>query len=352
MSVHLSTTESSPPARVGQETGREAVVLRQPRRNWFVATGRFIAFRVLGLVATLFVSSVVIFGSLYLAPGTPLTFLTHGRSVSPEAIAILKQQFSLDQPVVVQYGRWIAGLLRGDLGTSIISNDSVAMLLAPRAENTAWLIIVSALVVVLGGLVIGVVAGLKPGRVTGVLMGLVTASMAVPAFVAAVVLTLVFAVQLEWFPVFGTGEGVGDRLYHLVLPAISLALASVAFVARLSRAAVQQELGGDHVQTAISRGLPFIAVVRRHVLRNAVVPVITVAGLTVAALLAGSVVVEQVFQLNGLGSYLVTAVQHKDFPVVQAICMIYVASFVLLNTVIDIAYALLDPRISTGGRAR
>ena len=129
-----------------------------------------------------------------------------------------------------------------------------------------------------------------------------------------------------------------------------MALASVAFVARLTRAAVREELGADHVQTAVGRGLSYRSVVRRHVLRNAAVPVVTVAGLTLAALIAGSVVVEQVFQLNGLGSYLVGSVQQKDFPVVQAICLVYVAAFIVLNTLIDLTYSLLDPRISVGRR--
>jgi peptide/nickel transport system permease protein len=178
-----------------------------------------------------------------------------------------------------------------------------------------------------------------------------TAVMAVPTFVAAVVLIVVFAVNLGWFPVFGAGTPGIDAVYHTVLPAISLALASVAFVARLTQAAIRQELSADHVQTAISRGLPRRFVIQRHVIRNAAMPVLTVAGLTIAGLIAGSVVVEQVFQLGGLGQFMVSSVQQKDFPVVQAICLVYVTAFIVLNTLIDLAYALLDPRVSLGRKA-
>jgi len=151
--------------------------------------------------------------------------------------------------------------------------------------------------------------------------------------------------------VFGAGAPGGDAVYHMVLPAVALAIASVAFVARLAQGAIRAELGSDHVQTAKSRGLPGSVIVRRHVIRNAAMPVLTVAGLTIAGLIAGSVVIEQVFQLGGLGQLLVSSVQQKDFPVVQAICLVYVAAFIVLNTLIDLAYTLLDPRVSTGRSA-
>jgi peptide/nickel transport system permease protein len=172
--------------------------------------------------------------------------------------------------------------------------------------------------------------------------------MAIPGFVAAVVLMLVFSVQLGWFPTFGAGSPGPDALFHTLLPAAALSLASIAFVARLTQSAIRAELSADHVQTAISRGLAYRFIVRRHVVRNAAMPVLTVAGLTIAGLIAGSVVIEQIFQLGGLGQLLVSSVQKKDFPVVQAICLLYVVAFIVLNTLIDIAYALLDPRVSLG----
>lgn len=315
-------------------------------RGW--GTLRFVAGRVAGLVATLIIASLVVFGALYAAPGNPLTFLTHGRSMSPEAIAALQAQYHLNDPVWVQYLRWLGGVLQGDFGTSIIYNQPVSSLLASRAATTVLLVVMAAVVVLLVGLSIGTFAGLRPGWLSRSTMAGATAVMAVPTFVAAVVLIIVFAVDLGWFPVFGAGNPGVDAVYHLVLPALALALSSVAFVARLTQTAIRQELTSDHVQTATSRGLARRFVIQRHVIRNAAMPVLTVAGLTIAGLIAGSVVVEQVFQLGGLGQFLVSSVQQKDFPVVQAICLVYVTAFIVLNTLIDLAYALLDPRVSLG----
>lgn len=309
---------------------------------------RFIAARIVGLVVTLFIASLVVFGALYAAPGSPLTYLTHGRTMSPDAIAAIKAEYHLDDSIWQQYLRWLLGVVHGDFGTSITYNQPVSSLVGSRASATALLVLMAAAIVLVLGLAIGTLAGLKPGWLSRSAMAGATGVMAVPTFVGAVVLIIVFAVDLEWFPVFGAGRAGLDEVYHLVLPSIALALASVAFVARLAQTAIRQELSADHVQTAISRGLPRRAVVRRHVMRNAAMPVLTVAGLTIAGLIAGSVVVEQVFQLGGLGQFLVNSVQQKDFPVVQAICLVYVAAFIVLNTLIDIAYTLLDPRVSIG----
>lgn len=312
------------------------------------AMTRFIGGRIVGLAVTLFVASLVVFGALLAAPGDPITFLTHGRTMSPEAIAQLRAEYHLDDPVWLQYLRWLGGVLHGDFGTSIIYHQPVSTLIASRAPSTVLLVILAAVVVLAVGLAIGLFAGLRPGLLSKSVMVAATGFMAIPTFVAAVVLIIVFGVNLGWFPVFGAGAPGIDAIYHSVLPAISLALASVAFVARLAQTAIRAELGSDHVQTAISRGLPRRVVVSRHVVRNAAMPVLTVAGLTIAGLIAGSVVVEQVFQLGGLGQLLVSSVQQKDFPVVQAVCLVYVAAFIVLNTLIDLAYTLLDPRVQLG----
>jgi peptide/nickel transport system permease protein len=166
-----------------------------------------------------------------------------------------------------------------------------------------------------------------------------------------VVLQFLFAVEVPWFPALGDGSGVLDSLRHLILPAIALAASSIALVTRVTRTAVREELDREHVQTAVSRGLPWTAVVRRHVLRNAAIPITTIVGLTIASLIALSAVIETAFGLNGLGSYLVVAAQNKDFAVVQGISLVLVVAFVLTNALVDIAYALLDPRVALGTRA-
>jgi len=311
-------------------------------------TVRFLLGRLTALVITLLIASFAVFGAIYLAPGTPLSFLTHGRSVSPDDVAALKREYHLDEPFLAQYGHWLAGLLHGDLGRSIIYKQDVLSLVGARAPNTVWLVGVASVLILVLGLAVGITAGLRPGRLDASLMVLATAGMAVPAFVAAIVLITVFAVNLGWFPVFGAGTGIGDRLWHLALPSVALAGTSIAYVARLTRSSVREELASEHVQTAVSRGLPYSLVVRRHVLRNAAIPIATVAGLTVGSLIAGAVVIEQAFQLNGLGSYLVLAVGQKDFPVVQAISLLFVTAFIVINTGVDVLYAVLDPRVNAG----
>lgn len=310
---------------------------------------RFLLGRLIALVVTLLLASLAVYGALYLAPGSPIAFLTRGRTTSPEELEAIKAQYHLDEGFLGQYTHWISGILHGDFGTSILGKAPVLSLLGGRAYNTLLLVVFAAVIILIVGLAVGITAGLKPGWIDKSLMVGATGAMAVPAFVAAIVLVLIFAVNLQWFPVFGTGDGgLADHLYHLVLPSIALAFASVAYVARLTRAAVRTEADSDHVQTAVSRGLPRSAVISRHVLRNAMIPIVTVAGLTIGGLIAGAVVIEQVFQLNGLGSFLVQAVGQKDFPVVQAIVLILVAVFIVLNTVVDVLYALLDPRITAG----
>ena len=313
-----------------------------------MTTVRFLTGRLIALVITLLLASMAIYGAMFLAPGSPLAFLTRGRTMSPEELDAIAAQYHLNEPVWRQYLYWLNGVLHGDLGTSILQKAPVTSLIGERAVNTLWLVVCASILILVVGLIVGIIAGLKPGWIDTSLMLTATAAMAIPAFVAAIILILIFAVNLQWFPVFGQGEGFTDRIYHLVLPSVALALASVAYVARLTRAAIRSEAESDHVQTAISRGLPQRSIISKHILRNAMIPIVTVAGLTIGGLIAGAVVIEQVFQLNGLGSYLVEAVGSKDFPVVQAISLILVASFIVLNTIVDLLYAALDPRIVVG----
>lgn len=311
---------------------------------------RLVAARLFGMMVTLLAASFVIFAALHVAPGSPIDFLSQGRTLSPEAIAALERQYHLGDPFLKQYVRWLVGTVQGDFGVSIFYNVPVAELLTSRAVNTLWLIGLAWLIIVVTGLAVGVLAGLRPGLVDTTVTLVATLVMAVPAFVTAVVLIFVFSVALGWLPAFGPGTGFLGRIEHTVLPAISLALLSIGYLARQTRVAVRQELDSEHVVTAVSRGLPQRLVQRKHVLRNASVPTITTLGLTIPVLLATSVIVEQVFQLNGLGSLLITSVQQQDFAVVQAISLLYVATFIVLNTVVDLVCSLLDPRITLGGK--
>jgi peptide/nickel transport system permease protein len=299
--------------------------------------------RLVSLVVTLLVASVAIYGALYLAPGDPATLLAGGHA-TPSLIASIARQEHLNQPFVVRYWDWLDGVLHGNLGESFLYKQPVASLIAGRVLNTLFLVVYAAILIIVGGVALGLLAALR--RRTGVAITIGTSiGLATPSFVAAIILITIFAVNLKWFPVFGAGTGFAGRLSHLTLPAIALALSWLAYTAQLTRAAVHEELGREHVETAHSRGIRERRVVWRHVFRNAMIPITTVSGLTVAGLIAGDVVVEQAFGIDGLGSFLVQSTLDKDFASVQAVALILVTAFVVINAIVDLWSLALDPRL-------
>ena len=310
---------------------------------------RFVAGRVLAIAGTLLVTSLLVFASVHLAPGDPESFLLKGRPTTPEAIAAVRAQYHLDDPLPAQYAQWLAGVLRGDFGRSLQFRQDVGGLVAGRLGTTALLIAYASLLMLGLGVGLGVLAALRPGVVDRLVLLVTTTATATPAFVAAIVLISLGSIQLGWFPAYGNGEGLADRLHHLTLPAVALALSLIGLLARVTRAATLEELAREHVEVARSRGVPERIVVRRHVLRNALGPIVTVTGVVVATLLVTTVVVEIAFGLSGVGSLLVQAVTAQDFPVVQAICLLIVAAFVVTNLLIDVCYPLIDPRVRVSG---
>src|SRR5690242_16200857 len=302
---------------------------------------RFLAKRLSMLVATLLVASFAIYGALYLAPGSPIAALTGGRTLPPQALAEISARYHLNEPFLARYWLWLTGALHGDLGESIPLHEKVSTLIEQRVGVTIQLVFLTAVIIVIVGVGLGIVGALGRGAIDVGVLFAAAVSAALPAFAAAVILQFVFGVTLGWLPVLGTGNGFLDSVRHLTLPAVALAATSVALVARVTRTAVREELDKEHVQTAVSRGLPWSGVVRRHVLRNAAIPITTVVGITVASLIALSAVVETAFGLNGLGAYLVQAAQNKDFAVVQGISLVLVFAFVVTNVVVDVTYALL-----------
>ena len=313
----------------------------------------FMARRLAMLVATLLVASFAIYGALYLAPGSPIAALTGGRTVPPEVMAQLEARYHLNEPFLARYWLWLTSALHGDLGESIPLHEQVNTLIGQRIGVTLSLVLLTSAIIVVVGVGLGIVGALGRGTVDASVLLVSTVSAALPAFAAAVLLQFVFGVAARLVP--GPRDrrrASSTRLKHLTLPALALAATSVALVTRVTRTAVRDELEREHVQTAVSRGLPWSDVVRRHVLRNAAIPITTVVGITIASLIALSAVVETAFGLNGLGAYLVQAAQNKDFAVVQGISLVLVFAFVVTNVVIDIAYALLDPRVTLGSRAQ
>ena len=313
---------------------------------------RFLIRRVTMLVVTVLVASFAIYSAMYLAPGSPIAALTGGRTPSPEAIKVLEQRYHLNDPFFVRYVRWLGGALHGDFGRSIPLRQDVSTLIAQRIGTTIQLVLYASILIVVVGIGLGVLGGLKRGFADTVVIVVTTIGAAVPTFVAAIVLLSVFAVQLGWFPALGTGDGLFDQVKHLTLPAVALAFSAVALVARVTRTSVREELRREHVQTATSRGIPMRLIIRRHVLRNASIPITTVVGLTIASLFAASAIVERAFSLNGIGAYLIQAAASKDMAVVQGITLVIVTVFVVINTLVDVLYAILDPRVSLGDRAQ
>jgi peptide/nickel transport system permease protein len=310
----------------------------------------FLGRRILLGIVTILATTFLVHLALYLAPGDPIDFLTAGKPTSPERIAALRAQYHLDDPFLTRYFSWLAGVLHGDLGQSVAFNTDVSTLLASRIPTTLYLVVTSFIVIMVFGLTLGIVSGLRGGRVDTASMATATLLSSVPAFVSSFVLINFFALSLGWFPAIGIGDGSPiDTVWHLVLPSIALALAAGAFVARTTRASVRAELGRDHVATATVRGIPRPLVVSRHVLRNGLLPILSIAGLIIAGLIVGTAFVEQAFAIEGLGKLLVTAARQQDFAVVQAVTLILVLAFVVLNILVDILYWYLDPRVRSDG---
>ena len=306
---------------------------------------RFPATRLVGLVVTLVLASFLIYSSLYLTPGDPVSTLSGGRTLPPEAVQALSDQHHLDDPFFIRYLAWLGDVIRGDLGESLVFNTTVTDLLAARVGTTVMLVAMASVLIFGVGITLGLVAGIRGGLLDKGLLVTTVIGQAIPSFVAAIALIWLFAVRLGWFPAIGSGEGFVDRLHHLTLPAIALTLAYLAYVSRVVRAATREELGREHVETARARGLSPSQIVRRHVVRNAMIPIVTVSGLTIAGLLAATVVVERAFNLDGLGSLLVEAVVRQDVAVVQAVSLILVSAFVVINTLVDLLSKVLDPRV-------
>jgi len=266
-----------------------------------------------------------------------------GAKATDQARAAKRAELGLDDPLLERYWHWLSGALHGRLGMSFTYREDVTTLLGPRLETTLLLVVMAALLIVVVGIGLGVVGGVSD-RWRPLVNVAASLGIAVPTFVAASVLISVFAVQLGWFPTYGAGSGLADSVRHLVLPAIALSIGYGAYVTQLTAAAVREEEGKEHVLTSRGRGIPSRLVLRRHILRNAALPVMTASGLAVAGLVAGALVVEQAFGIDGIGALLVKSVSAKDYPVVLAVSLVIVVVFVVVTTMIDIAQVLLDPR--------
>lgn len=300
------------------------------------------------LLASLAVASVVVFGFMAVLPGSPAR-VALGVGATDEAVAAMEKQYGLDQSLPTQYVEWASGLVRFDLGESYVSGAPIGPQVLDRFQVTLWLVVCAIVLALLVAVPLGTLMAVRHRNISGMLLSAFSQlGVAIPAFLAALLLVAVFAVGLNWLPSGGWTPPAHDPvlfLKQLVLPVISLALVQAAVLARYVRSAVLDVMREDYIRTARAKGLTPMRALTRHGLRNAAIPVVTVLGLQLATLLIGAVVVERVFAIPGLGSGLLDAVAQRDLILVQDIVMLLVAAVLIINFVVDLLYVLIDPRL-------
>lgn len=306
--------------------------------------------KLIGFVLTMLAAAVLVFVVLEVLPGDPALVML-GPDAQPDTLAALREQLGLNQPVVVRFLSWIAGMLRGDFGISYAYNVPVLGLVADRLAVTLPLALMAILITVVLALGLGVFAAANSQRLRGQLvMAFTQFGIAIPSFWFGLLLILLFAIHLGWFPAGGFPEWSKDpiaSLHALVLPACALALVQAAILTRVTRSALLEVLHEDFVRTARAKGLTRREVLWRHALQNALVPIATVMGLQFASLVAGTIVIENVFALPGLGRLIFLAVEQRDLVVVRVIVVLLVGMVILMNYLVDIAYLFIDPRLRT-----
>lgn len=309
---------------------------------------RYLASRLAGMLAVLAIVAVIVFVLTRAASGDPISVLL-GDQATAEDIARVQKDYGLDQPLPVQFAYWVREVLQGNLGQSIFLQRPVTQALWERAEPTTLLALMAVGIAALIGIPCGIVSAVYRGRaVDQVFTGVAMLGASIPSFWFGIVLIQWFAVSLGWFPASGygaPGAPLAERLHALVLPASVLGILNSALIIRFTRASMLDVLGEDYVRTARSKGLPESSVVLKHALRNALVPIVTVLGLTVALMIGGAVVTETVFGLPGVGNLVVNAVLRRDYPVIQGALLVIAAIYVLINFSIDLLYVAVDPRV-------
>ncbi len=308
----------------------------------------YIVRRIIATIPVVTVVAVLAFLLLRLAGGDPAAIIA-GDSATTQQVAEIRAKLGLEQPIVQQFVIWIGRVLRGDFGESFFFKKQVAELILDRLEPTAALAVCTILLAVAVAVPLGVLAAAMRGTwIDRVVMGFSVLGFSVPVFVIGYALIYLFAIELSWLPVQGyqrLAEGFWGFLQRLILPSVTLAIIYVALIARITRASVLEVLGADHVRTARAKGLGSSAILLRHVLRNAAVPIVTVIGLGVALLIGGVVVTESVYGIPGLGRLTVDAVLARDYPTVQAVILLFSVVYVMINLLVDLTYTFLDPRI-------
>lgn len=306
----------------------------------------YIVRRLLSIIPTLLIVGSLVFFVMRLASGDPAVAIL-GASATAESLARLRAEMGLDRPLLVQYGEFIWNAVRGDFGSSLVTGRSVAEQVFAAFPDTVELVFWGMLIGTLIGVPTGIVAGVRPNSIFDYASRIVALiGLSMPAFYLGFLLLFVFALQLEWFPVISAPRGgFFERMYYTFLPALSLGLIQASFIMRIIRSSLLEVMQEDYIRTAHAKGVHPRRVEYRHALKNALIPVITVMGLYIGTLLAGTVLTETVFNRPGMGRLLVGAIQQRDYPLIQGGLMIYAAMIVVVNTVVDILYGVVDPTI-------
>ncbi|RIH84842.1 Glutathione transport system permease protein GsiC [Calidithermus terrae] len=300
----------------------------------------YVVRRLLIVLPTLLGVLLVVFLMVRLAPGDPAQLLA-GEFATPETLAAIRERFGLDEPLPTQLGLYLVNLVQGDLGQSTRTRSPVTHELATYFPNTVVLTLGAMAVALLIGIPAGIIAAIRPGTVLDLLAMLgALIGVSMPVFWFGLMAILIFSVELGWFPVAGTGS-----LAHLVLPSLTLGTGTAAILARMTRSAMLEVLSQDYIRTARAKGLAGQVVVFKHALRNAMIPVVTIAGLQFGGLLEGAVITETVFAWPGIGQLLVGSILARDYPVVQGAVLLIALVFILINLVVDLLYGAFDPRI-------
>jgi peptide/nickel transport system permease protein len=308
----------------------------------------FIVHRLLSTVVVMAIVAVCIFLLLHLSPGDPAAIIV-GDNATQLQIDAVRKELGLDDPLAVQFARWLAGIFKGNLGVSIFSHEPVSKLIGQRIEPTVSLALTTLLFAVVIAVSFGVLAAWKVGTwIDRLVMVLSVLSFSVPVFVVGYLLIYVFSIKLGWLPVQGYApirEGIDAWIRHLILPSLALGLAYVALIARITRTAMLDALAEDYIRTARAKGVAMGPVLMKHALKNAGVPILTVIGIGIALLIGGVVITETVFNLPGVGRLVVDAISQRDYPIIQGVTLIFSGVYVIVNLLVDLSYTLLDPRI-------
>lgn len=306
---------------------------------------KYIVKRVIQLIPIFFIVSIVIFGIVRMSPTNPVSVILGGKQSTPDAVAAVQHKFHLNEPVVSQYFRWIGGIFRGDFGVSYKYKQPVADMIGGRMAVTLGLVGFSSVIGILLAIPAGILCAVKKNTAADRFVSIITIVLvSCPVFLVCIIMIMGLS-NIQGANFTGTFTNLGEYLNRIFLPSFALSFGMLALVSRVTRTSMMKELKAKYIETAEAKGLSRFRVVFLHAFKNAVIPVITVMSIQVGAMIVGAVLVENVFALPGLGSLLITGINTSDYPVVQSIMLLLVLVFLVLNLIVDVVYAMIDPRI-------